>query len=149
MYRHILIPTDGTEVSQRGVDHGLALARALGAKVTIVTVTEPLPNYTGLSGASMGIGTEVFDSYDEQQAAYAEGLLAAAKGKAEAMGLAVNVLHVPNAHAADAIVETAAARDAELIVMASHGRRGLGRLLVGSQTTAVLSHSAIPVLVVR
>jgi len=149
MYGTILVPTDDSGQSQRGVDHGLALAKALGSNVVIVTVTEPLTSYSGVSPGTFGFGSEIYDGFDEQQKKFAAGILDKAKEKADALGVPATVVHVLNAYASDAIVETAVARDAQLIVMASHGRRGLGRLLIGSQASAVVSHSPIPVLVVR
>ena len=149
MYSHILVPTDGSEVSQHGVDHALALAKALGSRVTIITVTEPFMVYSGYVGAGMMIDARMMNSHDELQAEHAKAVLAKAQALAAAQGVPAEVLHVPDAYAADAIVETATEKGADLIVMASHGRRGLGRLLVGSQTSGVVNHSTVPVLVVR
>ena len=149
MYSHILVPTDGSEVAQHGVDHALALAKALGSRVTIITVTEPYMVYSGYVGAGMMIDARMMESHDELQAENAKATLAKAKELAAAQGVPVDVLHVPDAYAADAIVETAKTKGAELIVMASHGRRGLGRLLIGSQTSGVVNQSTVPVLVVR
>ena len=149
MYSHILVPTDGSEVSQRGVDHALALAKALGARVTIVTVTEPLPSYLGVPGAGFALGAEIMATYDDQRAQFAADILTKAQQEAVALGIPASVLHVPNSHAADAIVDAAKSLGAGLIVMASHGRRGLGRLLIGSQVSGVVNHSTVPVLVVR
>jgi nucleotide-binding universal stress UspA family protein len=149
MYRHILIPTDGSEVSQRGVDHGLALAKAHGARATLITVTGPLPSYSGIYVGGFGVGKEVLDVYDAQQKAAADAVLAQAGKAAAALGVAAEVLHVPNAVAGDAIVEAAVSRACDLIVMSSHSRRTLGRLLLGSQASNVVNHSPVPVLVVR
>lgn len=88
-------------------------------------------------------------AFQEGQARNAEQILAPAKIAAEKLGVEVKTLHIPDAYAAEAIVDVAKAEDCSLIVMASHGRRGLGRLLLGSQTSEVLTHSPVPVLVVR
>jgi nucleotide-binding universal stress UspA family protein len=147
MYNHILIPTDGSEVAQRGVDHGLTLAKALGAKVTILTASERFPDYVATTG--WALAPNEMETYAEGQARLADQTLAAAKAAADKMGVAAEVVHVPNAFPADAILDTAHARHCSLIVMASHGRRGLQRVILGSQTTDVLARSPVPVLVVR
>ncbi len=149
MYKHILISTDGSDLAQKGVDHGLSLAKALGARVTILTVTDPFPVYASSTVAGWAPGPSDMAGYEEGQKEYAMKVLAAAKLAATKLGVEAHSIHVPDARPAEAIVETAQAQDCSLIVMSSHGRRGLGRLLLGSQTSEVLSHSTVPVLVVR
>lgn len=149
MYKHILISTDGSEVSQKGVDHGLSLAKGLGAKVTIVTVTERFPIYAGAAGAGWVPGPNEMAEYDAAQKAAADKVLADAKAAADRLGVEAETVHVPEAQPAEAILATAKDRGCSLIAMSSHGRRGLGRLLLGSQTSEVLAHSPVPVLVVR
>ncbi len=149
MYRHILITTDGSELAQKGVDHGIALAKAIGAKVTLVTVTEPFPiQATALGSGWVASGAD-FERYDQGQKEFAQSALSAAKESAARQGVEADTLHIADAQPAPAILETAAGRNCDLIVMASHGRRGVGRLLLGSQTAEVLAHSRTPVLVVR
>ncbi len=150
MYKHILISTDGSEVAQKGLDHGLSLAKDIGAKVSVITVTESFPVYAS-AGAGVGAGwvpIEMAD-YDKVQDEFANRVFAGAKQAAEQHGVAVETIHVRNAQPAEAILETAKAQGCDLIVMASHGRRGLGRLLLGSQTSEVVTRSPLPVLVVR
>ena len=150
MYKHILISTDGSEVAQKGLDHGLSLAKEIGAKVSVITVTESFPVYAS-AGAGVGAGwvpIEMAD-YDKVQEEFANRVFAGAKQAAEQHGVAVETIHVRNAQPAEAILETAKAQGCDLIVMASHGRRGLGRLLLGSQTSEVVTRSPLPVLVVR
>lgn len=150
MYTHILIATDGSELAQRGVDHGLSLAKDLGARVTILTATEPFP-FRASAGVAAGWvpGPDDFSVYEKGQKENADKLLAEVKSAADKMGVAADTVHVPDLHPAEAIVQTAKAKDCNLIVMASHGRRGLGRLLLGSQTSEVVTYSSVPVLVVR
>ena len=150
MYKQILISTDGSDIAQKGVNHGLARAKSLGAKVTIVTVTEPLPIHAG-AAAGAGWAPPPMDTadYEARQRDAAEKTLADVKAAAERLGVDAETVHVPQAHPAEAIVETARNRDCGLIVMASHGRRGIRHLLLGSQTSEVLSNSPVPVLVVR
>ena len=150
MYKHILISTDGSEVAQKGLDHGLSLAKEIGAKVSVITVTESFPVYAS-AGAGVGAGwvpIEMAD-YDKVQDEFANRVFAGAKQAAEQHGVAVETIHVRNAQPAEAILETAKAQGCDLIVMASHGRRGLGRVLLGSQTSEVVTRSPLPVLVVR
>jgi nucleotide-binding universal stress UspA family protein len=145
MYRHILISTDGSEVAQKGVDHGLTLAKGLGAKVTVVTATERPVMY----GVDDGLSALNYADYSAGQKAAAERVLADAKAAADRMGVPAETVLLENAAPAEAIIETARARGCSLIAMASHGRRGLGRLVLGSVTSEVLAHSPVPVLVVR
>jgi len=146
MYKHILISTDGSDVAQKGVDQGLALAKALGARVTLITVTESFPIYA--SAGAGWVSTEMAN-YDDIQKEHAEKILATAKQAADGLGVTAETLYVPNASPAEAIVEAAKSRGCDMIAMASHGRRGIGRLLLGSQTSEVVSHAPVPVLVVR
>ena len=145
MYKHILIATDGSDVAQKGVDHGLALAKALGAKVTAVTVTEPMAAML-VGEAAMALPME---EYDRVASADAARILAGVSGRAAKAGAACEVVHVKDQYPAEGIVDTAKARACDLIVMASHGRRGLSKLLLGSQATRVLTASEVPVLVCR
>jgi len=156
LYRHILISTDGSEVAQKGVDHGLSLAKALGARVTLLTVSERLPAYAALDG---GLSQMVYDEYVASQKEAADKILADAGAAARRLGVAAEPVYVETALPAEAILETALpaeailetaeARGCSLITMASHGRRGLGRLVLGSVTAEVLARSPVPVLVVR
>ena len=144
MYRHVVIATDGSELSEKAIAQGLALAKALGAKVTAVTVTEPLPSL--LAGEAMNILP--LHDYEKAAAANAARILGGVATAAKASGMACDVVHVTEQFPAEGIVATAEARGGDLIVMASHGRRGLS-LLLGSQTYKVVSQSSIPVLVCR
>lgn len=139
MYKHILISTDGSELAQKGVEHGIALAKENASKVTVVTVSQAYPL---LSAATS-------ESWNTTQKQLAEDALRSAKAVADKHGVAVSSRQDVNDSAAEAIVETATNLGCDLIVMASHGRRGVSRLLLGSQTAEVVSHSPIPVLVVR
>lgn len=152
MYAHILIATDGSQLADKGLEHGLALAKELGAKVTILTVSEPFPRYEmaedlPLAGAPPKLDAHHGFSRACRQAAH--GILARARGMADLAGVPAETIHVDDARPAEAIVETAQYEKCDLIVMASHGRRGVGRLFFGSQTVETLTHSSVPVLVVR
>ncbi len=145
MFKHLLIATDGSEVADKAVAQGLALAKAVGAKVTIATVTEP---WTAVVSGEMGVAFPVED-YDKGCAANAAAILSAVGAKAKAAGVACETVHAKDQFPAEGIIETAKQHGCDLVVMASHGRRGLSRLLLGSQTSKVLTHSTLPVLVCR
>jgi nucleotide-binding universal stress UspA family protein len=151
MYPHILIATDGSELAQKGIDHGLSLAKQLGSKVTILNISEPLSPYLfgGEMGASAAVATIDFEAYRRQQQESATAILDMAKAAAASMGVPADTVFIKETRPAEAIVDVAKERDCALVVMASHGRRGLGKLFLGSQTIEVLTHSQIPVLVVR
>ena len=149
MYANILLSTDGSDVAGKGVRHGIALAKALNAKVTIITVTEALPVDYGSGHASGWIPSQQeVDSFDAACEEHAGKVLVEARAMAEQIGISAELLHVPNAYPAPAIIETAKSRGCDLIVMASHGRRGIRKLLLGSQTSEVLVNGSVPVLVV-
>ena len=150
MYANILLSTDGSDTAKKGIKQGIALAKALKAKVTVITVTEPLPVDYGTGFASGWIPSqEEADSFDAACRETARKILDEARSMAEQTGISVDLLHVPNAHPATAIIETAKSRGCDLIVMASHGRRGLRKLFLGSQTSEVLMDGSVPVLVVH
>lgn len=149
MYNRILISTDGSEVGQKGVDHGLALAKSLGAAITIITVTERFPAYSSGVGYDLSWSDSALAEYADSQKKAADAILANALQAAERLGLSAEPLHVPNAQVGEAIIAAAQERSCDLIVMASHGRRGFRRLVLGSKASEVLTHSEIPVLVVR
>ena len=149
MYTNILLSTDGSDVARNGVKHGIALAKALNAKVIVISVTEPLPVDYGSGHASGWMPSqEEADSFDVAHKERAGEVLDEARAMAEQIGIFAELVHVPNAHPATAIIETAKSRGCDLIVMASHGRRGLRKLLLGSQTSEVLVDGSVPVLVV-
>lgn len=147
MYTHILIPTDGSDLAQKGVDQALSLAKALGSKVTIVTSTEPYPRIYATEGWSPSAND--IERFDQETSKAAADLLNRIKAIADRMGIAAETVHVADDTAATAIVDTAQRLGCNLIVMSSHGRRGIARVLLGSQTAEVLAHSPVPVLVVR
>ena len=149
MYANILLSTDGSDVARKGVEHGIALAKALNAKVTVITVTEPFPvDYGSGHGAAWIASQEEFDRFDAASKEFADKVLGEARAMAEKVGISAELLHVPNAHPATAIIETTKSRGCDLIVMSSHGRRGLRKLFLGSQTSEVLVNGSVPVLVV-
>lgn len=148
MYRNILIATDGSEFAGKGVRHGLALAERLGAKVTVLSVVAPLTPDAVQAAISGGLKDPVV-RYDLQVDATMKTRYAAIEQEAAQYGITVDMQHEVDEHPAEAIVRVAEANACDLIVMTSHGRRGLRKALLGSQTAEVLVHTSIPVLVIR
>lgn len=150
MYTRILLSTDGSDVARHGIRHGIGLAKALKAKVTVIAVTESLPiDYGGGHDSGWIPSRQEIDSYDAACKERAGKVLDEARAMAEQAGISAELLHVPNAHPATAIIETAKSGGCDLIVMGSHGRRGLKKLFLGSQTSEVLADGSVPVLVVH
>ncbi|AEQ94631.1 universal stress protein [Xanthomonas oryzae pv. oryzicola] len=148
MYKRILIAIDASELSHRGVFQGLELAKATGAKVDIVTVSEPWA--MGMYDAmGWSVGYEASPEYRKEREAAAEKILRPALELAAAANIKATSRHVLDRFAAEGIVQTAKECNSDLIIMTSHGRRGMQRMLLGSQTVEVLTHSSIPVLVIR
>jgi nucleotide-binding universal stress UspA family protein len=132
---------------KKGVDHGLALAKSLRARVSVVTVIWLVPGHAGMGGwVPSGEEIAAFQAAEKE---VAEEMPGAVKSAAEALGITIETAPVAGPVPAEAIIETARARHCDLIVMASHGRRGISRFLPGSQTTEVLVRSPVPVLMVR
>jgi len=145
MYRHILIATDGSELSMQAVTHAVALAKALNAKLTVVTVSEPFH----VLAVDPILLTDTPESYKARAAAFAAEYLGEVEDKAAASGVRCNNVHVEDEQPYRAIIDTATKQGCDLIVMASHGRRGVSAILLGSETVKVLTHTSIPVLVYR
>lgn len=148
MYKHILVATDGSELAGKGLRHGLGLAKTLGAAVTIVTVTD---FWSPLAMANEAIRGKRHpsDDYEAVMANTAKRILDAAKVKAQVEGVQARTIHIADKHPGEGIVDTALDQGCDLIVMSSHGRRGAKRLMLGSQTAEVVTHTTIPVLVIR
>ncbi|MGD9804961.1 MAG: universal stress protein [Hyphomicrobiaceae bacterium] len=145
MYKHILIATDGSELAHKAMVQGFALAKSLGSTVTVVTVTEP---WTAVVPGEMGMAFPI-EEFEKGASENAATILAAAKKEADAAGVTADTVHMADQYPADGIIGTAKEKACDLIVMASHGRRGLSRLLIGSQANQVVVHSEVPVLIVR
>lgn len=145
MYRHLLIATDASELANKAVDQGIVLAKALNAKVTFVFVTE---SWATKVPGEMAIGFPI-DAYEKSCDDNASQVLTKAAAMAKAAGVDCDQRHVRDQFPADGIIEQSKTSGCDLIVMASHGRRGLSRLLLGSQANQVVTHSAVPVLICR
>ncbi|MHA6299445.1 universal stress protein [Devosia sp. CAU 1758] len=149
MYKNLLIAIDGSDLGNKALEAGLALTRLNGANVTILTATDPVSTGIGSGGFGTIDAGPIVARLEEAYAAEAADLLAAARHQAQEAGITAEILHLPRQRPADGILETAAGKSSDLIVMGSHGRRGLGRLLLGSQAAEVLARASIPVLIVK
>jgi nucleotide-binding universal stress UspA family protein len=145
MYTNILIATDGSELAGNAVQHGIALAMRIGAKVTVITVSPPFHVFT----TDTQMIEDTAAQYQARMQQRAEKILGAVAHLAQAAGVACETVHVEHEHPYQAIIDTAASRGCDLIVMASHGRRGISAIVLGSETVKVLTHSKIPILVHR
>lgn len=148
MYKHILIATDGSELANQGLEHGLAIAARFEAKVTVLTVSEPLTPEAIRAAESSGVHNAA-SRYDQQIAEQMKTRFAFVEQRAHEHGITVDLAHEIDELPAEAIVRFASLKDCDLIVMSSHGRRGIQKMLLGSQTSEVLVKTSIPVLVVR
>ena len=145
MYTNILIPTDGSVLAQKAVQHGIALAKRIGAKTIMLTVLPPVHMFT----TDTQMIEDTLAQYKARMLQHADKILGAAAHAAQAAGVACDTVHVEHEHPYQSIIDTAKSRGCDLIVMASHGRRGIAAIVLGSETVKVLTHSKIPVLVHR
>ena len=150
VYRHILIPTDGSELAEHAVTNGLSLAKSLGAKVTVVIVDDPfdwlsVPETRGGQRQAL----DKLAAHKEQVEQHTASVLSRAADAAKKAGVPCATIRVSNARPHEAIIATAADKGCDLIAMTSHGRGGLSAIVLGGVTNKVLTHSKIPVLVYR
>ena len=144
MYKRILVPTDGSERSVKAVEGAARFARPLGATLVVMSVVEP---YSSTNLAEYR--PESIEQYDERVTAEAEERLEAARKIAVAAGVEVKTVMVKSFSPAEAIIEQAEKNGCDIIFMASHGRKGIAAVLLGSETQKVLTHSQFPVMVYR
>lgn len=148
MYKHILIATDGSALAAKGIAHGVDLAESVGAAVTIVTVTEDW-SPTAMAIEARAGAVHAFKDFEISANETARTILDKAAGSVAGRGISLETLHISNSHPAEGILQAAKDIGCDLIVMASHGRRGVRRLFLGSQASEVLAHTDVPVLIVR
>ena len=144
MYQRILVPTDGSEISNKAVQAAAALARLSGAAMMTLSVKEPFP-YSAISEMQPVPPQEFYDAQERIAAERVKNAVATA----QAAGVSCQGHTVEALHPWEAILDHAKTQSCDLIVMASHGRRGLSALLLGSETQKVLTHSPVPVLVIK
>lgn len=148
MYKHILIPTDGSELAGHAVTHGLSLAKSMGAKVTVVVVETPF-NVFSVSESRARHMSEEFAKHEEQIKKHAAAVLSHARDKAKASNVPCDTLQMEHEQPYQAIISAANDKGCDLIVMASHGRGGLTRWFLGSVAEDLLRQAKAPVMLVR
>jgi nucleotide-binding universal stress UspA family protein len=144
MYQRILVPTDGSDITAKAVDTAIQLAKLSGASLVTLSVKEPFP-YSAISEMQPVPPQEFYDAQERIANDRVKAVLAAAA----AAGVACDGSTVEALHPWEAILDLAKSKGCDLIVMASHGRRGMAALLIGSETSRVLTHSPLPVLVIK
>jgi nucleotide-binding universal stress UspA family protein len=145
MFKHLLIATDGSDIASKALAEGVELAKTLGAKITIVTVSD---TFAGTVPVEVAIAYP-FDVYEKACEENASKVLSQATAIVHTQGMTCEVVHVKQQPPAEGIIETAVSRSCDLIVMGSHGYRGIRRFMLGSQADRVVTHSQKSVLICR
>jgi nucleotide-binding universal stress UspA family protein len=148
MYQNILVATDGTQLGSQAVEHAAKLAHALNARLTIVTVTEPPPTFSSVE-IGWTVPGDVYDQFRRADAERARKILQDALAATARLGSVGSPLHIPDQSPHAGILSAAKDTAADLIVISSHGHRGLDRLIMGSQASKILSLAQCPVLTVK
>jgi nucleotide-binding universal stress UspA family protein len=144
MFRRILVPTDGSEITKKAVDVAIGAARAMGARLFTLSVKEPFP-YSAISEMQPTPPQEFYDAQER----IANARVQEVREACASAGQVCEAHTIEALHPWEAIIDHAKRQECDLIVMASHGRRGVSALLLGSETQKVLTHTTIPVLIVR
>jgi nucleotide-binding universal stress UspA family protein len=145
MYKHILLPTDGSDLSKQAIRHGITLAKTLGARVTALVVSTPF--HTLVVDPTLVLNA--LEQYKQLVADHTAKYLAVVRDQASASGVSCDVMQIEHEQPYEAIIDTAKRSGCDLIIMASHGLRGTSAIVLGSETLKVLTHTDIAVLVVR
>lgn len=146
MFKHILLPTDGSPLSDKAVKRGIEFAKKIGARVTAIHV---VPVFRIIADESIALNPALKKRFEDESRTRAQKMLDAIARAAKAKGVRCATLTAVSDLPYQQIIASAQKNKCDLIMMASHGRRGLSSLLLGSETAKVLTHSKIPVLVVR
>jgi nucleotide-binding universal stress UspA family protein len=144
MFKRILVPTDGSDITTKAIETSIALAKSVGAKLYTISVKEPFP-YSAISEMQPTPPQEFFDAQERIAAKRVRAVV----DLCSAANVPCEAHTVEALHPWEAIIDHATRMECDLLVMASHGRRGVSALLLGSETQKVLTHSKVPVLVVR
>ena len=149
MYKHILLPVDGSELSRKAESECIAFAKATGAKVTAIHVVSHFYLHIQPWGAPRSVHRKIEKEHEEEASEIARKMIAKLETRAKAEGVKLEGMVVVADHPYEEIIGNAEKRKCDLIMMASHGHTGLNAVLLGSETAKVLTHARIPVLVVR
>ena len=147
MFKHILIPTDGSDLSKKAVKKGIEFAKTIKARITTIHV---VPEFRIIADESfVSLTPEAKKRFEEESLRRAKKMLDSVVQQAKAQGVRCDAVAEANDLPYQQIIATAKSNKCDLILMASHGRRGIASILLGSETAKVLTHSTIPVLVIR
>ena len=149
MYKHILVPTDGSKLSDKGVREAIKMAKAVGAKITAVHVMDNDYSVFLNEGFVMPDMPEIRKRFEDGNSARANEILGGVKAAANKAGVKCETVVATGSLPYESIIKQAKRANCDLIMMGSHGRSGIKVILLGSETAKVLTHSKIPVLVVR
>jgi nucleotide-binding universal stress UspA family protein len=144
MFKRILVPTDGSDITGKAIDTAITLAKSVGAQLYTISAKEPFP-YSAISEMQPTPPQEFFDAQER----IAHQRVQAVVKQCDTAGVPCHAHTVEALHPWEAIIDYAQRMECDLLVMASHGRRGVSALLLGSETQKVLTHTKVPVLVVR
>ncbi|MGC4060035.1 MAG: universal stress protein [Aquabacterium sp.] len=148
MYEHLLVPVDGSELSDKAIEHSIGLAKMLGASITGFTAEPPLPVLV-VEQAAVAYDVATFQEHEKRCEAHAREMLEAFAAKARHAGVQFDGQFVITDNVQQAIVDMAEKQGCDLIVMITHGRHGLDALIHGSLTKSVLAHSQVPLLILH
>jgi nucleotide-binding universal stress UspA family protein len=148
-YKHIMLPVDGSDPSRKAEKECIAFAKSIGAKVTAIHVVSHFHLHFQPWATPKSLHTKIEREHEEEAKEIAQKMVSEIVARAKEKGVACDGLVVVGDHPYEEIINSAESRKCDLILMASHGRRGLDAVLLGSETVKVLTHSKIPVLVVR
>lgn len=148
-YKHIMLPVDGSEPSRKAEKECIAFAKSIGAKVTAIHVVSHFHLHFQPWATPKSVHTKIEKAHEEEATEIAQKMISALTKRAKADGVECDGLVVVGDHPYEEIINNAENRKCDLIMMASHGRRGFDAVLLGSETVKVLTHTKIPVLVVR
>ena len=148
MYKHLLVATDGSDLATKALMHGAALAKALGAQLTVAAVTDPWP-VLEMAQKAQEKQPDPIGTYEKHAAEWAQAVLSQARAAVEASGNRCQTIHVEDKHPSQGILDTAKDLGCDAIVMSTHGRRGLRRVVLGSQASDVIANATVPVIIVK
>jgi len=148
MYKHILAATDGSDLASKAVAHAAALARAMGSKLTLVAVTDPWP-VLEIAQRAQERKPDPIGDYEKHAAEWARAVLTGAEKIAASAGSSCVTLHVVDKHPSEGILDAAREQGCDAIVISTHGRRGIRRMVLGSQASDVVAEAKVPVIVVK
>jgi nucleotide-binding universal stress UspA family protein len=148
VYKHLLVATDGSELATKALMHGASLAKALGSTLTVLAVTDPW-SVLEMAQKAQEKKADPIGSYEKHATEWARAILAKAASDVEAAGGRCQTIHIQDKHPSQGILDTARELGCDAIVMSTHGRRGIRRMVLGSQAGDVIANATVPVIIVK